>query len=181
MQNLKQYKLPKSWVGKYHFFKIITWRIVGLPLLSSFIPGTIWRKILLMIFGSKIGKGGRIKPYVKVTYPWKLKIGHHCWIGEEVWIDNLDHVKIGDNVCLSQKTYLCTGNHNYKSLNFDLITKTITIENGSWIGACCIILPGSLIGSNSVVSMGSLFKGIAKKNSIYGGNPAEFLRERKFN
>ena len=181
MQHLKQYKLPKNWVSKSNFLKLIIWRIVGFPILSSFIPGTLWRKILLIIFGSKIGKGGRIKPYLKVTYPWKLKVGNYCWIGEEVWIDNLDNVNIGNNVCLSQRTYLCTGNHNYKSINFDLITKPITIEDGSWIGACCIVTPGSLIGRNSVVSIGSLIKGTTKQNSIYMGNPAEFLRERKFN
>ena len=84
MQNLKDYNLPRDWNPGANILKRIIWRVIGFPLLSSFIPGTLWRKILLIIFGSKIGKGGRIKPYVKITYPWKLEIGNHCWIGEEV-------------------------------------------------------------------------------------------------
>lgn len=181
MQNLKEYKLPMNWGNNSHFIKIVIWRIFGLPLLASFIPGTYWRKLLLRIFGASIGKGGRIKPYVKVTYPWKIIIGDHCWIGEEVWIDNLDFIKIGNNVCLSQRVYLCTGNHDYKSLNFNLITKPIRIEDGSWLGACSIVLPGSKIGRNSVISIGSLIKGETTENSIYTGSPAEFKKERKFN
>lgn len=181
MQNLKDYKLPKNLSLKSNLLKIAIWRIIGFPLLASFLPGTYWRKILLRKFGAKIGKRGRIKPYVRVTYPWKIEIGNDCWIGEEVWLDSVDFIKIGNNVCISQRAYLCTGNHNYNLLNFDLITKPIIINDGCWVGACSIVSPGSELGVNSVVTIGSLIKGVIKKNSIYMGNPAKLLKERKFN
>jgi len=179
MQNLNNYKLPKKWLTKSNLIKRAIWRIIGLPILSSSIPGTGWRKLLLRIFGAKIGRGGRIKPNVKITYPWKIEIGNYCWIGEEVWIDSLEFVKIGNNVCLSQRAFICTGNHDYKSSNFDLISRGIIIDDGCWIGACSVLSPGTKMGKNSVAAIYSLIKGEIQENSIYMGNPAIFIKERK--
>ena len=80
-----------------------------------------FRRFLLRLFGAKIGKKVIIRPSVKVTYPWKLSIGDYSWIGEDVWIDNLEQVIIGSNVCISQGAMLLCGNHNYKKVTFDLI------------------------------------------------------------
>tara|TARA_A100001035_G_C27605000_1_gene418233 strand:- start:106 stop:651 length:546 start_codon:yes stop_codon:yes gene_type:complete len=178
MQNLKEYNLPRSWDPGANLLKRSLWRIIGFPLLSSFIPGTPWRKFLLILFGAKIGTGGRIKPYVRITFPWKLIIENDCWIGEQVWIDNLDFIKIQSNVCISQKAYLCTGNHNFKKTTFDLITKPISIGYGTWIGAGTLISPGSKIGNNCVITFGSVIKGEIEDNSIMQGNPATFQKNR---
>ena len=39
----------------------LIWDIFGKPLISSYFPGTRWRKFILRIFGAKIGKGGKLK------------------------------------------------------------------------------------------------------------------------
>ena len=57
------------------------------------------------------------------------------WIGENVWIDNLSNIIIGKNVCVSQGAMLLSGNHNYKKTSFDLISKEILIDDGSWVGS----------------------------------------------
>ena len=133
---------------------------------------------LLRMFGAQIGRGVIFYPNVQIKYPWKLKIGDFCWIGEHVWIDNLDHIEIGKNVCISQGAYLLTGNHNYKSENFDLLSGSITLEDGVWIGAKSVICPGVVCHSHSVLSVHS----VATKNldpyKIYQGNPAIFIRKR---
>ena len=71
----------------------------------------------------KVGRSVIIKPRVRIKYPWFLQIGDNSWIGEDVWIDNLDSVIIKENVCISQGAMLMSGSHNYKSEKFDLITK----------------------------------------------------------
>ena len=178
MQNLKEYNLPLNWDPGANLVIRIIWRLIGFPLLYSFLPGTFWRKYILTLFGAKLGRGGRIKPYLRVTFPWKLIIGNDCWIGEQVWIDNLDFVKIENDVCISQKAYLCTGNHNFKKKTFDLITKSIFIGKGTWIGAGSLISPGSKIGQNCLIYLGSVIKGEVKDNSIMQGNPAIFIENR---
>src|ERR1700754_2355033 len=61
---------------------------------------------LLKLYGAKVGKGVRIKPSVNIKFPWKLQLGDHCWIGENVWNDNLSEIYIGNNVTVSQGALL---------------------------------------------------------------------------
>jgi len=136
------------------------------------------KKSALKLFGAKIGKGVLIKPAVNVKYPWKLEIGDHCWIGENVWIDNLVKVKIGNNVCLSQGAMLLTGNHNYKTESFDLMVGEITLEEGTWIGAKSVVCPGITCQSHSVLSVGSMATKNLEAYSIYQGNPAVKIKDR---
>jgi putative colanic acid biosynthesis acetyltransferase WcaF len=76
---------------------------------------------ILKLFGAKIGQGVRIKPGVRVKFPWELDIGDHVSIGEGVWLDNLAKISIADHGCISQDAYLCTGNHDWPEPQFTLI------------------------------------------------------------
>ena len=169
-QNLKDYRLPKNWTrGKNLIYEII-WQVFFKPIISSSLPGTIWRKLILNLFGAKLGKSIRLSPGIKIKMPWRLSIGDHSWIGEDVWIDNLAMVKIGNNVCVSQGVYFCTGNHNFKKENFNLICEPITLESESWIGSKVVIGPGNIIGRGSVVKMGSIITNNIPPQSIFTKN-----------
>lgn len=123
--------------------------------------------VILRLFGARIGKDVRIKPYCNIKYPWKLRVGDHTWIGEHCWIENLATVRIGKNVCLSQGSMLLTGNHNYKKPGFDLITVPITLEDGVWIGAKAIVCPGVQVASHAVLSVGSTATKNLKAYCVY--------------
>ena len=179
IQKLNLYLKKKNKISKI-LIKLIC-EFLGKPLFSSYIPGTYWRKFILIIFGAKIGRGGKIKNNIKISEPWNLSIGDHCWIGENVWIDNLALVKIGNRVCISQGVYLCTGNHNYKKDLFNLILKKIVIEDDCWIAAKSIIAPGSILKRGSVACLGSVVSGILQKDGIYKGNPAKLLKSKDDN
>ena len=79
---------------------------------ASWNPFMTLKVRLLKMFGAKIGKGLVIKNNVIIKQPWYLTIGDDCWIGENVWIDNIDKVSIGSDVCISQGAMLLTGNHD---------------------------------------------------------------------
>jgi putative colanic acid biosynthesis acetyltransferase WcaF len=133
---------------------------------------------LLRVFGARIGRGVVIKPQVKITFPWKLTIGDHVWLGEECWLLNLECITIGKNVCISQRALLCTGNHNYKNSTFDLIVQPITVEDGAWIGAAAWVGPGVTVGSHAVLAAGSVAGSDLESHGIYRGNPAVFVKRR---
>ena len=133
---------------------------------------------VLRAFGARVGTDVVIKPEVKITFPWKLEIGNHVWLGEECWLLNLERVVIGNHVCISQRAVLCTGNHNYKSSTFDLMVQPIMIEDGVWIGAGAWIGPGVTVGSHAVLTTASVASKDLDANGIYRGNPAEFVRNR---
>jgi putative colanic acid biosynthesis acetyltransferase WcaF len=160
-------------------FKRISWYFINaLIFKTSVLPFYGIKNSLLRLFGARIGKDVEIKPCVNVKYPWFLTIGNEVWIGENVWIDCLVPISIGNNVCLSQSAVLLTGSHNYKKRSFDLITGSIILEDGVWIGAGAIVNQGIVVASHAVLTAGS----VATKNldaySIYQGNPAVKIRER---
>lgn len=145
---------------------------------TSLLPINGFKVAILRLFGAKIGNNITIKPRVSIKYPWHLTIGNNTWIGEDVWIDCLVPIIIGSNVCLSQGALLLTGSHNYKKTSFNLITGSISLEDGVWIGAKAVINQGITVATHAVLTTGS----IATKNldaySVYQGNPAVKVRDR---
>lgn len=166
---LSKYKKPVG-LAKKSRFVVAVWILFGEPLVKSAIPGSMFRVFLLRLFGAKIGRGVNIKPRVQVKYPWKLSIGDHSWIGENVWIDNLASVSIGNEVCISQGVYFCTGSHDWSKESFDLLVRPITISSYSWICARASIGPGAMLEEGSVVEFGCAFSGTLQSWHIFSVN-----------
>jgi len=133
---------------------------------------------VLRRFGATVGTGLVIKPSVHVKFPWKLRVGSHVWIGEGAWIDNIDIVTLGDNVCISQGAFLVCGNHDYSTTTFDLVTKPIVVEDGAWLGAKSIVGPGVTVGSHAVLTAGSVAVRDLEPYMIHQGNPATAKTKR---
>ncbi|MFD2917437.1 WcaF family extracellular polysaccharide biosynthesis acetyltransferase [Psychroserpens luteus] len=171
-----------NWYQPGSRFKRLTWYYVNeLFFKSSLFPISGLKVSLLRLFGAKIGTGVIIKPNVNIKYPWKLSIDDYCWIGESVWIDNLDNVTIGSNVCLSQGAFLLCGNHNYKLKSFDLIVKPIVLKQGAWIGAKSIVGPGVTVYDHAILAVGSTTSIDLEAYGIYRGNPAIKVKQREIN
>ena len=160
-------------------FKEGLWRLVSL-VLFQLCPVCLspLKRAVLRWFGASVGRGVVIKPEVKITFPWKLTLGDHVWLGEECWLLNLAPITVASNVCISQRAFLCTGNHDYTSPTFDLITKPIRVEEGAWVGAGAFVGPGVSVGSHAVLAAGSVATGDLQSYGVYQGNPAVRLKER---
>jgi putative colanic acid biosynthesis acetyltransferase WcaF len=157
----------------------ILWFFVGQPILrAAWNPFSALRVKLLRLFGARIGDGVVIKPSVEIKYPWHLIIGDYCWIGEHTWIDNLTTVRIGQNVCISQGAYLCTGNHDWSDPSFGLLVAPIQLGDGSWVGAKSVLTPGCVLGIGAIASAGSVIVGTVPDFEIFAGNPAKFSKRR---
>jgi putative colanic acid biosynthesis acetyltransferase WcaF len=137
---------------------------------------TALRVAVLRAFGASVGSGVVIRENVNISFPWRLTIGDHVWIGEDVGILSLANVTIGSSVCISQRAYLCTGSHDYLGADFALITRPITIEDRVWIAAQSFIGPGIRIGTGSVASAGSVVMRDVPANVLVQGNPAVRVR-----
>ena len=143
---------------------------------NPFMGIKIW---LLRLFGAKIGKGLVIKNNVTIKFPWKLTIGDHVWLGENCWIDNLDYVFIGNNVCISQGVLLITGNHDYTKQDFPYRNAPIIVEDGVWVGARAVVTAGVTLGSHSVLTAGTVVTKNTEPFGIYQGNPAVMNKTRE--
>jgi putative colanic acid biosynthesis acetyltransferase WcaF len=157
----------------------IAWFLIGLPILrSSILPSSALRVRLLKFFGAEVGEGVVIKPGVRIKYPWHLRLGNDVWLGESCWIDNLTTVRIGNDVCISQGAYLCTGNHNWSDPSFALAVEPILLGDGAWVGAHAFLSPGVVLGDGAIATGGSVITKNVPAFEIHAGNPAVFVRRR---
>jgi acetyltransferase-like isoleucine patch superfamily enzyme len=92
-----------------------------------------------------------------------VKIGKNVFIASYVLIDDQfpELVRINNNVVISYKVTILT-HDGAKG-----IIAPVDIENNSFIGACSIILPGVIIGENSIVGAGTLVsKDVTPKSTV---------------
>ncbi len=133
---------------------------------------------LLRLFGAKVGRGVVLKPRINVHLPWKLTVGDHAWIGEEVFILNLEPIKIGAHCCISQRAFLCTGNHDYRSPDMAYRSAPITVEDGAWVGAQVFVSAGITIGTDAVITAGSVVTRDQPPGKVCSGNPCVPVKDR---
>lgn len=156
------------------------WHWIGSPFVrSGALPFPALKCAILRLFGARIGTGVYLKPGIRVKFPWYLRIGDYCWIGENVWIDNLAEVTIGDHVCVSQGAYLCTGNHDWSTPNMKLFRQPVVLNDGSWVGAMAIVCPGVTLGQGSIATAGAVVTRGIGAWEIHSGNPAMFVKSRQ--
>lgn len=155
------------------FFKEVLWVLVRSVLFASWISLPSFIKVTaLRLFGAKVGCGVVIRGRVNITMPWRVSIGDHVWIGDEVFILSLEQVTIGSHVCISQRAFLCAGSHDFSKVNFDLITRPITVGDSCWIGAQAFVGPGVTMGSGSRCQAGAVVVKDVDSGKTVGGVPA---------
>lgn len=164
--------------GRPGWFILLWWLVQGTVFRFSLHPMYAFRRRLLRAFGMQVGSGAKIRPSARFTYPWKVSIGDHSWVGDEAVFYSLDRITIGEHCVVSQKTYLCTGSHHLQKPSFDLITAPITFERGSWAAASSFVHPGVTLGENAVAAACSNVTKSIPANEIHGGNPAAFIKNR---
>jgi putative colanic acid biosynthesis acetyltransferase WcaF len=176
---LNEFDASKGFDRGTNKIKEIFWYIIKVFFFLSALPYPSQFKCwLLRYFGATVGEGVVIKPRVNIHFPWKLKIGNHVWIGEETFILNFELLKVGNNVCISQRAFLCGGNHDYKAPSMPYRNGPITLEDGCWVGANVFVGPNVSIGIDTVISAGSVVTKSVESNGIYQGNPLRFLKKR---
>lgn len=172
------YKNPFSLLLK---FKRIVWIFVYYTFYSIF-PGktfNAYRLIILKLFGATIGKNVVIYSNSKIWAPWNMIIGNYSCIGPRVNFYNQGIISIGDNVIISQDSTLSSSTHNTESMNFELVIKSIVIKEMSWIASEAFVGPGSIIEVGTIIGARSVVFGLTESWSVYIGNPAVKIKNRK--
>ena len=137
-----------------------------------------WRRWLLRLFGARVGTGAQVRASVRFTYPWKVEIGDHAWIGDDVVLYSLGEIVIGSNTVISQRCYICTGSHNFSQPDFPIYAKPVRIGAEAWLATDVFVAPGVTVGQGAVVgARSSVFKDLPTMTICYG-SPARPVRAR---
>lgn len=178
IQNLASFCLPPNFRGKPGWYVQVWWLVQAslFGLSPQFMYG--WRRWLLRAFGARVGKNVLISSTARITYPWKVSIGDYTWINDHVVLYSLGEIEIGNNVVVSQQSYICAASHNYAASNFDIFASKVHIEDQAWLATDVFVAPGVTIGKGVVVgSRGSVFHDLPAM-MVCVGSPAKPIHQR---
>ena len=141
-------------------------------------PLHAWRRLLLRVFGARMGRSSRVYPSARVWAPWNLEMGEGACISEFVDCYCVDKIRIGAHATVSQYSFLCTASHDYTLESMPLVVAPITIGAWAWVTADVFVGPGVNIGDGAVItSRSSVFSDVAAWK-VARGNPAVPVKER---
>lgn len=124
-----------------------------------------------------------IKPTIKhskltkynyiVQYPKNLKLGKNFDIGTFTYINSHYGVEIGDDVQIGSHCSI------YSHSTIDNKKGRVILEKNCKIGTHSTIMPGVIIGRNSIVGAYSFVNKNIPRNQIWTGVPAKFKAKIK--
>lgn len=160
-------------ISQFHF-RILLVRVLLAPL-PRYTFGPV-RAIALRLIGFKIGRKSVFYGMPKLSGQgkiWKLlKIGQTCSINTDCYFDLSAPIVIGDKVGIAPEVMIMTTSHDIGPEDRRAgpsVMLPVTIEDGVFIGARCLIMPGVTIGRGSVISAGSTVNRNVPPNTIIMG------------
>ena len=109
----------------------------------------------------------------------RLRIGSNSIVNVECFMDLNADIFIGNWVSIGHHVTFITAEHLIGPAMCragKMRPKSITVEDGSWIGARSTILPGVTLGKSCIVAAGAVVSGNVPANRMVGGNPARPLK-----
>jgi putative colanic acid biosynthesis acetyltransferase WcaF len=166
VQRLDKFKVPSGFRGRAAGIVQLWWLVQAT--LFRFSPQFAYgfRRSLLRLFGARVGAGVIIRPTATFTYPWKVAIGEHAWVGDDVVVYSLGTIEIGAHAVVSQRCYLCAGDHDYEIDSFPIRGRSISVGAQAWVAADVFIAPGVSIGEGAVVGA---------RSSVFSDMPARMV------
>jgi len=176
--DLSQFRMAPGFRGRSAFVVQLWWLVQDwlIRLSPQFMYG--WRRFLWRLFGATLGEGVLIRPTARVTFPWKVKVGAHSWIGDNAELYSLGAIEIGENAVVSQQCYLCAGTHDHTRIDFPLVAAPIRIGDQAWLAAGCFVAPGVTIGRGAIIGARSLVLEDMPPATICAGHPAKPVKPR---
>ena len=131
-----------------------------------------------------IGDNVRLDRGVRILATENAVVHIHsgCSIGLGTVLNGKESITIGKNVLISGYVYIQTSMHRYDApgavKHLGNKCTPVVIEEGAWIGAHAIVMPGTTIGKGAVLGANAVLTKNAENNAIYAGVPAKLIRKR---
>ena len=152
------------------------WLVFGRLCPPPFAHG--WRRCLLRLFGADMAGGSRVYPSARIWLPRNLRMGARATIGPGVQCYNMAPVKLGDGALVSQRAFLCAGDHDHRDPDFQLVTRPIAIGARAWVAAEAFVGPGVKVGEGAVLAARGCATSDIPGWTVWAGNPARQVGKR---
>ena len=151
-------------------------------LLASWTPAPLhpWRRALLRLFGARMGRRADVRGSSRIWMPSNLVMADHALIGPNVNCYNQAPITLGERALISQGAHLCAGTHDIDQAHFPLVARPIRIGAHAWVAADAFVGPGADLGDGVVVGARAVVFGRLAPWTVYAGNPAKPIRQRRW-
>lgn len=157
-------------------------------IIFSLMPLTRWyklRALLLKLSGIRCNLSLRLVSSARIVIK-NVIIGEDTFIGHQVLItgNSCNKIEIGSYVDIAPRVCIISGSHE-----IDMFGKhsaglgsggDVSIEDGVWIGANSIVLPGVKIGKKSIIGSGSVVVKSIPPYCVAVGNPCKPIKRWNF-
>lgn len=151
----------------------ILWTFGSIAFRLSPRPFFGWRRMVLRLFGAKVGRNVHVYATTRIYMPWNVELGDSAAIGEDAFIYSLGKVRIGARVALAYRSHICAGTHDFSDPALPLLKPPVVIEDDAWIGTEAFIGPGTVVGRGTIVAARAVVVKDVPPMHIVGGNPAK--------
>ncbi len=138
-----------------------------------------WRRMVLRLFGARVGQHVNVYPSSRVYMPWNVSIGDWSALGEDVLVYSLGKVVLGQRVTVSHRSHICAGTHDFSDPALPLLKPPVTLEDDAWVGTEAFLGPGVTVGAGAIVGARAVVVRDVRPRAIVVGNPARVVGERK--
>lgn len=138
-------------------------------------PSWAWgfRRLLLRMFGAKVGQRVQIHPSAKVIIPWHIDLGDDVIVHERAIVYALGQISIGEASEIGPLVHLCAGTHDFSDPAFTLLREPITIGKRCVLCAASFVAPNVTLADETVLMPRSAIYTNSQPKTCYLGNPAK--------
>jgi len=155
---------------------LIAWALLFRP---SPVPFFGWRRLLLRLFGARVGRGAHPYASARIWAPWNLVMEARSCLGPGVDCYSVDQISLGPDAIVSQRAFICTASHDYRSRGSPLTTAPVEIGAAAWIAAEAFVGPGVTVGAGAVVGARAVAVRDVPPDAVVVGNPARVVSHRQ--
>lgn len=159
---------PRAWahlvkmVNYYNYSHVSPMRRVTFGETRNVSPDAVFQNAERIIIGDRVRIGSRC----------------HLWAGPED-----GHIRIGDDVLFGPEVLVTAASYRHELghpvTQQPMAEGDVVIGDDVWLATRAVVLPGTRIGSGSIVAAGAVVRGEFPPMSIIAGSPARIVSERK--
>ncbi len=157
----------------------LAWPFRALPSFLGFVPRYLVYKLLF----KRLGSFCFIQPNVFFSHCYNIRCGKNFVVNSNSYFHVIGGIDICNFVFIGPNVVISSGMHEYTKSrrpvsHQNIIPKKITIEDGVWIGANVVVMPGVTIAQGTIVGAGSVVTKSTQSYSVVAGVPAKKIKSR---
>lgn len=137
------------------------------------------RSRMLRWWGAAVDRTASFHGGTYFSNPRNLRAGQRVFVNRNCYLDAHAAIVLGNDVVVGHNTRIVTSNHEIgpSSRRAGAVTaRAVHIQDGAWLGADCIVLPGLTIGPGAIVAAGSVVTTDVEPDVLVAGVPAKVVR-----